>query len=432
MIVETLVGLSAIYVLAKAQKPQAKTMVKPKQQPAPLALPEEAKVSEVPIIRTTFSELTLDNIIAPEQKLQAPATAIRTNEGDLVIEKDVLDKKLAEKEAALADSLIPSPANPSGLDQVTQSGPPTIIASPVETPGLAESNAYFRTEKAKEFERQLKQTGFYDYQAGIGTPAHTSNFWFWLEGEKLPQYRSVKMTMGQGPYRNLLISKLDSELDLLNPTGVEQFRAHVQAKVDAKLAKALNANQPTQYPAVKDGLIHMGNGVYAPATSASQCPTGYVYLNNNPYIQGNWGCVSQARFDEIIRLKLPQINPMPDSVWQQVIQLNYAGRFYDPVVLTMPAQELIKTIRDRTVGCTNTWCKVVQDLFLTDTTTFANDRFTFKNVVWATMDNNYIAFYPIPVKVGGSTRTASPVYAMFPVTEAEYKAYKTFYEISIK
>ena len=123
---------------------------------------------------------------------------------------------------------------------------------------------------------------------------------------------------------------------------------------------------------------------------------------------------------------------MPASVWQDVIQLTYAGRFTDPMVLTMPAGDLVGVIKSRAEGCSNAWCKVVNDLFMTDTTIFANDRFTFKDVVWATMDGNHIAFYPVPVKANGVPRNAAPVYAMFSVSKADYDAYKEFYDISKK
>lgn len=324
----------------------------------------------------------------------------------------------------------PSPANPAGLNASLNPTGTGVVT--IDTSAGASDYTYFQSEKAKAFEQQLLQTGFYDPQAGIGLLPHTSNFWYWALYEKLPQYTDVKGTMGSGPFKRFLIRKLDEDLNLLNSTGIEQFKIHMQKKQAIQKASEEKKNAPVVYPPVKDGLVHMGNGVYGPATSQAGCPEGYVYLNNNPYFQGNFGCISQARWEEIVLQKIPQINPMPASVWQQVIQLNFAGRFTDRSVLTMPAQELIKVIRDRTIGCSNQWCKVVQDLFLTDTTIFANDRFTFKGVVWATMDENYIAFYPIPVKAGGSTRTASPVYAMFPVTKAEYEAYKVFYTISNK
>jgi len=363
---------------------------------------------------------------------------------------------------------IPSPANPAGLDAPegpSPSGVPEIIvaepeefvvvedgswsASPeapqevvtISTPTQSTgqttpltlsdiSSSYFQGEKAQAFEQLLLQSGFYNPQAGVGNLAHTSNFWYWLRFDVLTDY-SDNQGMGQGPYYRFLLRKLDEDKNLLNSAGIDQFKAHMEQKKAALEAK--NNNPVTQvYPAIKDGLVHRGNGVYSPPANASDCPAGSIYLANNPYFQGFFGCVSQSRYEEIVKEKLPQINPMPASVWQDVIQLTYAGRFTDPKVLTMPASELVGLIKSRAEGCSNTWCRVVNDLFMTDTTFFANDRFTFKNVVFATMDGNYIAFYPVPVKANGIARNAPPVYAMFPIQKAEYDAYKEFYEISQK
>lgn len=363
---------------------------------------------------------------------------------------------------------IPSPANPAGLDAPegpSPSGVPEVIvaepeefvvvedgswsASPeapqevvtISTPTQSTSqttpltlsdmsSSYFQGEKAKAFEQQLLQTGFYDSQAGIGQLPHTSNFWYWLRFHVLTDY-SAPQGMGQGPYYRFLLRKLDEDKNLLNSAGIEQFKAHMEQK---KADSEAQNNAPTTpvYPAIKDGLVHRGNGVYSPPANAGDCPEGSIYLVYNPYFQGNFGCVSQARYEEIVKEKIPQINPMPASVWQDVIQLTYAGRFTDPKVLTMPASELVGVIKSRAEGCSNTWCRVVNDLFMTDTTFFANDRFTFKDVVWATMDGNHIAFYPVPVKANGVPRNAAPVYAMFSVSKADYDAYKEFYDISKK
>lgn len=78
MIVETILGLSAIYLLAKAQKPQAKTMVKAKapalsEAPAEKTMPtsmaevieqakQDPKVSDVPVIKAT-TYVTLENMM---------------------------------------------------------------------------------------------------------------------------------------------------------------------------------------------------------------------------------------------------------------------------------------------------------------------------------------------------------------------------------
>jgi hypothetical protein len=324
----------------------------------------------------------------------------------------------------------PSPEAPQEVVTISTPTQSTSQTTPLTLSDM--SSSYFQGEKAQAFEQLLLQTGFYNPQAGIGNLTHTSNFWYWIRFDVLPDYSSAAaLGMAQGPYYRFLLRKLDEDKNLLNSTGIEQFKAHMEQK---KAALEANNNNPvTQaYPAIKDGLVHRGNGVYSPPANASDCPAGSIYLANNPYFQGYFGCVSQSRYEEIVKEKLPQINPMPASVWQDVIQLRYAGNFTDPKVLTMPASELVVAIKSRAEGCSNTWCKLVKELFMTDTTIFANDRFTFKDVVWATMDANYIAFYPVPVKANGVPRTAAPVYAMFSVSKSDYDAYKEFYDISKK
>jgi hypothetical protein len=353
---------------------------------------------------------------------------------------------------------IPSPANPAGLDAPlgpSPSGvPEVIVAEPEEfvvvedgswsaspeapqevvtistptqqtTPTLPPvtlnsiGSSYFNTTETAAFYNQLKATGVYNQ----------TDFFYWLRFKVLPEYSSgIELGMAQAPYYRFLLRKLKEDKDMLNQKGIDAYVKHKQAK-DAKQ----NAAPPVRtFPSIQGGLVHRGNGVYSPPANAEDCPEGSVYLVNRPYFQGNFGCISQARYEEIVKQKIPQINPMPASVWQDVIKLTYAGNFNDRKVLTMPASELIKEIKSRAEGCSNQWCKVVQDLFFTDTTIFANDRFTFKDVVWATMDGNYIAFYPVPVKVGSSKRKEAPVYAMFSVSKADYDAYKEFYDISKK
>jgi hypothetical protein len=263
----------------------------------------------------------------------------------------------------------PSPANPSGLDRPLEpTGPPVVVENPVEPTGPSDVP-------------EIRETTAEIVVVDDGN---------WSEGST---------------------SNVDSQL------GLQDNQSAIPS--------------PTNYRAVNSsGWVHQGQGVYSRPQGTSDCPEGYFYSESRVMTRGYNGCITEDRYVQIVKEKMPQINPMPASVWQDVILLNYAGNFYDRSVLTMPASELVKEIRDRVVGCSNQWCKVVQNTFLTDTTAFANDRFTFKDVVWATMDNNYIAFYPIPVKAGGSKRKAAPVYAMFPVTQAEYNDYKEYNRIS--
>lgn len=429
-------GIAALLLWSKnakgaASAPSVGTPVPSPANPAGLDAPLGPSPSGVPEIRET----TPEPIASPANPAGLDAPLGPSPSGVPEIRETTTTETATEVVAAEPEVVVvndpnwtPSPEAPQEVVTISTPTQSTSQTTPLTLSNL--SSSYFQGEKAQAFEQLLLQSGFYNPQASIGNLAHTSNFWYWLRFDVLPEYGD-NQGMGQGPYYRFLLRKLDEDKNLLNSAGIEQFKAHMEQK---KAAQEANNNSPaTQvYPAIKDGLVHRGNGVYSPPANASDCPAGSIYLVNNPYFQGNFGCITQARFEEIVLEKIPQINPMPASVWQKVIQLTYAGRFSDTSVLTMPAQDLIKVIRDRTIGCSNQWCKVVQELFLTDTTIFANDRFTFKDVVWATMDENYIAFYPIPVKVGGTKRTAAPVYAMFPVTKAEYDAYKVFYTISNK
>lgn len=313
-------------------------------------------------------------------------------------------------------SNIPSPANPSGLDKPSE---PLVIST------NDASYSYFPTPEAKAFEQKLLASGYYNPQAGVGTKGHTSEWWSYLRFDVLPDFnKQYHGTMGQGPFYRALMAELKAQ-GKLNDQTLEAFVAKQKKRWAPKVST------PTNYPSVNSsGWVHQGQGVYARPQGTSDCPEGYFYSESRLMTRGYYGCITEDRYVQIVKEKMPQINPMPASVWQDVILLNYAGNFNDQSVLTMPASELVKEIRDRVVGCSNQWCKVVQNTFLTDTTAFANDRFTFKDVVWATMDNNYIAFYPIPVKAAGRKRTAAPAYAMFPVTQAEYNDYKEYHRIS--
>jgi len=284
----------------------------------------------------------------------------------------------------------PSPANPSGLDKPLEpTGPPIIMQNPVEPTGPS------------------------------GVP-------------EIRETTSEVVIIEDGNWSQGSTSNVDSQLGVGSTKYSGQSGAIPSPANPEGLDNPLTSTTTrTNYPALNSsGWVHQGQGVYARPQGTSGCPEGYFYSESRLMTRGYNGCITEDRYVQIVKEKLPQTNPMPPSVWQDVILMNYAGNFNDQSVLTMPASELVKEIRDRVVGCSNQWCKVVQNTFLTDTTAFANDRFTFKDVVWATMDNNYIAFYPIPVKAAGRKRTAAPAYAMFPVTQAEYNDYKEYNRIS--
>lgn len=410
-----LAGVVALIAYSNSKKGQATTGSGSAPAPSPanpagLDAPLGPSPSGVPEVRETTS----DPIASPANPagLDAPEGPSPSGVPEVIV---------AEPEEFVVVEDGSWSASPEAPQEVVTISTPTQQTTPTLPPVTLNSigSSYFNTTETAAFYEQLKATGMYDQ----------TDFFYWLRFDVLPDYSSgIELGMAQAPYFRFLLRKLKEDKDMLNQKGIDAYVKYKRAK-DAKQ----NAPAPVRnFPAIQGGLVHRGNGVYSPPANAEDCPEGSVYLVNRPYFQGNFGCVSQERYEEIVKEKIAQINPMPSSVWQDVIQLTYAGNFNDQKVLTMPASELVGVIKSRAEGCSNTWCKVVNDLFMTDTTIFANDRFTFKDVVFATMDGNYIAFYPVPVKARGVKRSAAPVYAMFPIQKWEYDAYKEFYDISKK
>lgn len=409
-------GIAALLLWSKNSQAKASAGTTPT---GPTPSPANPSGLDKPL-EPTGPPVVVENPVEPTSTSDVPEIRETTPEIVIVDDGNWSEGSTSNVDSQLGlgdnQSTIPSPANPSGLDKPSE---PLVIST--NDP----SYSYFPTPESKAFEQKLLSSGYYNPQAGIGTPKHTSEWWYYVRFNLLPDFaKQIQGTMGQGPFYRALMAELQKQ-EKLNDQTIANFVAHVQKKYAPKVST------PTNYPSVNSsGWVHQGQGVYARPQGTSDCPEGYFYSESRLMTRGYYGCITEDRYVQIVKEKMPQINPMPASVWQDVILLNYAGNFNDQSVLTMPASELVKEIRDRVVGCSNQWCKVVQNTFLTDTTAFANDRFTFKDVVWATMDNNYIAFYPIPVKVGGSKRSAAPVYAMFPVTQAEYNDYKEYYRIS--
>lgn len=174
------------------------------------------------------------------------------------------------------------------------------------------------------------------------------------------------------------------------------------------------------YPPVLSGRVHMGNGEYADPTKQSDCPLGYKFLNR----RGWSGCVSEERYAEIMSEMAKDYPLLPPKQWTQAILLKYAGSLRDKSALTMPTDKLIDLIRENAKGCTNKWCKVINDSFITDSTSFVRERFEFRGVIFGKMDENWIAFYPIPVQVGGRKRKKDLPYVMFPLSEQEFNTFK--------
>ena len=408
-------GIAALFLWSKNSKAKASAGTTP-TGPAPS--PANPSGLDRPL-EPTGPPVVVENPVEPTGPSDVPEIRETTPEIVVVDDGNWSEGSTSNVDSQLGlqdnQSAIPSPANPSGIDNPLE----PIVATPSLRRG------YFVFPESQDFEKKLMESGYYNPKASVSTKGHTSNWWSYLRFDVLPDFnKQYYGTMGQAPFYRALMLELQKQ-GKLNDQTLEAFVAKQKKRWAPKVTT------PTNYPAVNSsGWVHQGQGVYSRPQGTSDCPEGYFYSESRFMTRGYYGCITEDRYVQIVKEKIPQINPMPVSVWQDVILLTYAGNFYDRSVLTMPASELVKEIRDRVVGCSNQWCKVVQNTFLTDTTAFANDRFTFKDVVWATMDNNYIAFYPIPVKAGGSKRTAAPVYAMFPVTQAEYNDYKEYYRIS--
>ena len=408
-------GIAALLLWSKNSKAKASAGTTP-TGPAPS--PANPSGLDRPL-EPTGPPVVVENPVEPTGPSDVPEIRETTPEIVVVDDGNWSEGSTSNVDSQLGlqdnQSAIPSPANPSGIDNPLE----PIVATPSLRKG------YFVFPESQDFEKKLMESGYYNPKASVSTKGHTSNWWSYLRFDVLPDFnKQYYGTMGQAPFYRALMLELQKQ-GKLNDQTLEAFVAKQKKRWAPKVTT------PTNYPAVNSsGWLHQGQGVYSRPQGTSDCPEGYFYSESRVWTRGFNRCITEDRYVQIVKEKIPQINPMPVSVWQDVILLTYAGNFYDRSVLTMPASELVKEIRDRVVGCSNQWCKVVQNTFLTDTTAFANDRFTFKDVVWATMDNNYIAFYPIPVKAGGSKRKAAPVYAMFPVTQAEYNDYKEYNRIS--
>lgn len=184
MIIETIVGLSTIYFLAKAQKPQAKAMV-PYKVPARLDAPI---VSDVPLVKTTFTDVTLENMIAPEVSFPKPATGVRTLEGDLIIEKDIIENKVAEK--------------------ITEKPPVNLPTGN----GQLGFYRFFQTPEALAFAAKMKGIGFED--TSVADSPKWTKFFFWLRFDEMPDVNTkitglssseqVRFLMNEAQSRNLL------------------------------------------------------------------------------------------------------------------------------------------------------------------------------------------------------------------------------------
>lgn len=304
MIVETIVGLSAIYLLAKAQKPQAKTMVKAKapalsEAPAEKTMPtsmaevieqakQDPKVSDVPIIKAT-TEVTLDNMIAPEEAFPKPATGIRTTEGDLVIEKDVLDKKVAEK------MVIEPPKDL--MTNGTQLG----------------FYRFFKSPEAHSFAAKMQSIGF-------GKSLHDvdlnkwDKFFFWLRFDEMPDLNTAFQGLSSSEQKRMLIQAAE-ERGLFTDAAFERLKAYMapkkgssttitQSVADAKAdyqrqAEAQAAAQAAAAQAAEEKRVRERDAMLAQQKADAQASTLAKYTKQLELLRtGSWEQVRDAIYTE--------------------------------------------------------------------------------------------------------------------------------------
>lgn len=220
MIVETIVGLSAIYFLAKAQKPQDKTMVKAKapalsEAPAEKTMPtsmqeliEQAKQApketDVRLVKTNFADVTLENMIAEKVSFPKPATGIRTLEGDLEIEKDVIEKKFAQKAVIQTPTDLMTNGNQVGFYR------------------------FFKTPEARAFAAKLQTIGF-GKTLGDTDLSKWDKFFFWLRFDEMPDMNRAIQGYSSAEQKTVLIEAAEAR-GLFNDDAFERLKAFLTPK----------------------------------------------------------------------------------------------------------------------------------------------------------------------------------------------------------
>jgi len=316
----------------------------------------------------------------------------------------------------------PSPANPKGLEEELMLDSATPTPSPANPKGLTDVIKSTTFEWAPDYPilPKAESESFYKVLTSMEVDANEFTAWL-LKKTGYTKQDAGKGKLGAAPYRRRILL-LGKQKGLLNEATIKEF---IREKAEIERQRALEDERAKEraakgYPAVLSGRVHVGNGVYADPTKESDCPMGFKFLNQRGYT----GCVSDERYAEVMSEMAKNYPLLPPKQLSQAILLRYAGSLTDKAALTMPTDKLIDMIRQRAVGCTNKWCKVINDSFITDSTAFVLDRFEYRGVVFGKMDENWIAFYPIPVKVAGKKRKKNLPYVMFPLSEQEFKTYK--------
>jgi hypothetical protein len=305
MIVETIVGLSAIYFLAKAQKPQAKTMVKAKalalsEAPADKTMPtsmqeliEQAKqtpkVSDVPLVKATFADVTLENMIAPEVSFPKPATGIRTLEGDLVIDKDVLEKKVGVKAVIQTPTDLMTNGNQLGFYR------------------------FFKTPGARAFAAKMQTLGFGKTLADTDL-SKWDKFFFWLRFDEMPDINTAMQGYSSAEQKQTLIEMAESR-GVFNDAAFERLKAYLtpkkgssttitQSVSDAKadyqrLAEAQAATQAAAAQAAEEKRVRERDAMLAEQKAGAQASTLAKYTQQLQLLRnGSWEQVRDAIYTE--------------------------------------------------------------------------------------------------------------------------------------
>ena len=381
--------------------------------------------------------------------LDRPSEPIPSPSNPDALEKDVdrIADEVSEVEDTANYEIIddgnwsPSPANPKGLEEELMLDSAISAPSPANPKGLADVIApqekwekmrsqaiannpstekrYAQSETQWNFIKKLQQSKHPRFHGGFSE---------WIERvefkDELGSLRGGKMSSSQ---RHRYILRFLDRKELLSDALIKKYNdwkdernriSKIRQQEIQDRKKGIVKEKA--YPPVLSGRVHMGNGVYADPTKESDCPLGYKFLNR----RGWTGCVSEERYAEVMSEMAKDYPLLPPKQWSQAILLKYAGSLNDKSALTMKTDKLIDLIRENAKGCTNKWCKVINDSFITDSTSFVLERFEYRGVVFGKMDENWIAFYPIPVKVAGKERKKDLPYVMFPLSEQEFNTFK--------
>lgn len=313
----------------------------------------------------------------------------------------------------------PSPANPRGLEQ--ELDPQKKVKSDFEKvrSQIIKENPsselrFAMNDNQLSFLQKLKKSKYPSYR----------DFAAWVERKRNAadfNQLSMRTTMSASQRLRYILKFLDQKEELNNSIIDDYIKDRddrIRQRQLEKQGQKERAAKPK--PKVFAGKVLDENGNYVSPTSQESCPSGFRFLS-----RAGWsGCVSEERYAEVMSEMAKSYPLLPPKQWSQAILLTYAGNLTDKAALTMPTDKLIEMIRQRAVGCTNKWCKVINDSFITDSTSFVLDRFEYRGVVFGKMDENWIAFYPIPVKVAGKKRKKDLPYIMFALSEQEFKTYK--------